>query len=341
MLGTPGYMAPEQMRGDDGRRGRRRLRARRDPVRDPRRRAAAPARPRPRSRARSPQPTGSAGAARARPRDPARARRACASTRSPSDPTARPTARALAERVAALPRRRSRSSSAAARSPPSCVAARARRSRRRRGRRAEAMRAAGRALALDPESPSAAELVTRADARAAARDRRPSCARCCAAPMTTTSAGTRAPRSRATSLIASFMPVLIWNGIVRWAALVAAAASAVALAIAARAADAPAPSRSVAWMVIYAIGNATMLCSCAIVHAVPRRAGGGQLHHRVGDHVSGVPRAAVGADRRHAGRAARADRARGRRARAAGVGAARRRACCCAPTRCSSAVGRH
>ena len=162
MLGTPGYMAPEQVARRAMPAAGRRLRARRDPVRDPRRRAAAPAR---RGRAREHARRARRRrrrSARARPRDPARARRGVRRRARRAIPRERGRrARELADRVQALPRRRSRP-----RAPPrdrrrAARVPRATRSRRiaTDGARRRCARA-GRALALDPESTEAAELVT-------------------------------------------------------------------------------------------------------------------------------------------------------------------------------------
>ncbi len=124
-------------------------------------------------------------------------------------------------------------------------------------RRTDAMRAASRALALDPENAGAAELVTHMMLE----------------PPTEMPAELQAMLRRSDDedvsrhakaaipgyiLIASFLPVLIWNGILSWSALLVTAASALGLAVAARQLMRQ-PQRSLAWMIVYAIGNAAML----------------------------------------------------------------------------------
>ena len=158
MLGTPGYMAPEQLRGDDVGAGGRRLRARRDPVRDPRRRAAASAR------------RGALASTLERRSDVAgRAARPTARSRPSSTRVVHRRARR-----AIRPRARPRASSPTASSATSTAIAIVARRRALAAEHLAAARAAlatddepratrcaraGRALALDPGMAEAAELV--------------------------------------------------------------------------------------------------------------------------------------------------------------------------------------
>jgi serine/threonine-protein kinase len=125
------------------------------------------------------------------------------------------------------------------------------------GRRAEAMRTAGRALALDPESAGAAELVTGLmleppvepppELRDALRE--------------TDAVGVR--RHARLAIIAYlsiglFLPVAAWNGIRRWEVVLAAFGSVLVMAAGAWL-IARRPQRPFAWMFWYGAGNAVLL----------------------------------------------------------------------------------
>ncbi len=125
------------------------------------------------------------------------------------------------------------------------------------GLRADAMRAASRALALDPGAGGAAELVThlmlepprepppelhealrRTDAHGISQHAR-----------------TAVPGYL---LIAAFLPVIIWNGVLSWPTVLSSTAIALAMALAAWRLV-RVPDRSFGWMVIYSCGNALLL----------------------------------------------------------------------------------
>jgi len=125
------------------------------------------------------------------------------------------------------------------------------------GRRADAMRAAGRALALDPEADGAAELITRLmlePPREAPPELRASLHQ----------ADVEVVRRRARTAIlayaaiASFLPLIIWNGVRRWPLVVAVTAVAVLMALAAFGMRRR-PARTFAQMMVYALGNAALL----------------------------------------------------------------------------------
>lgn len=170
------------------------------------------------------------------------------------DPSSRPTARKVAERVQAyldgdrdVVRRKTMAVDLVWTARASI----------NEGRRADAMRLAGRALALDPESAGAAEIVTTlmleppteppAELRDALR----------------TADDTGVKRHARTAVIAylsiaSFLPIAAWNGIRRWDIVLGVFGASIALAgaalwIALR------PRRSMAWMIGYALGNVILL----------------------------------------------------------------------------------
>jgi len=125
------------------------------------------------------------------------------------------------------------------------------------GRRPEAMRTASRALALDPNATGAAELVTMLmldpprkppeELRQALRD---------------SDAIYIARHARAAIpgyvLIALFLPLIVFNGVLDWTIVLAVVGSALGLAVAAWQL-ATRPARSFAWMVAYALGNSLVL----------------------------------------------------------------------------------
>jgi tRNA A-37 threonylcarbamoyl transferase component Bud32 len=169
-----------------------------------------------------------------------------------TDATARPTARQVAERIQAYvdgdgARRRAMATELLWRA----------RGARDAGQRAEAMRAAGRALALDPESAGAAELVSSlvleppreppAELRAELRG-----------------ADAEGVRRHARTAVfaylalASFLPIAAINGIRKWDVVLGLFAIAIALAFSAWRLT-RAPDRRFRDMMLYAIGNAVML----------------------------------------------------------------------------------
>ena len=169
-------------------------------------------------------------------------------------PAARPSARQLAERVEAyldgdrdLVRRRAIASDELARAQAGLAV----------GRRAEAMQAAGRALALDPELGGAGELVTRLmldpptrpppelQAAIEAADRE----------------GVK--RHAVTAImaylaIASFLPIAMWNGIRNWPAVIAVFCAAILMAASAWVIR-HRPPRGFGPMLLYALGNVILL----------------------------------------------------------------------------------
>jgi hypothetical protein len=174
------------------------------------------------------------------------------------DPTTRPTARRVAERLQAYldgDRDLARRSEIAKGLVWSAHAA------LEEGRRADAMRAAGRALALDPESAEAGELVTRLmldppttpppELAGALRD--------------TDAEGVRRHARTAIGaylVIAGFFPVAIWNGVRKWDVIIATVVVALALAsFAWRFLRRPHPS--LAHMLLYAAGNALLVALTA------------------------------------------------------------------------------
>jgi len=125
------------------------------------------------------------------------------------------------------------------------------------GRRPEAMRTASRALALDPQAEGAAELVTMlmldppktppAELREALRN---------------SDAVYISRHAKAAIpgyvMIALFLPLVIFNGILDWSIVLAAVGAALGMAFAAWQLVRR-PDRSFAWMVAYAIGNSLVL----------------------------------------------------------------------------------
>ena len=125
------------------------------------------------------------------------------------------------------------------------------------GRRADAMRAAGRALALDPEAAGAAELVTTLmleppiepspELQTALSD-----------------ADADVVRRRARTAIlayltmASFLPIAWWNGIRNWPVVLAVFGISIGMALFAEGLRRK-PSRPLVEMVVYALGNAALL----------------------------------------------------------------------------------
>ena len=170
------------------------------------------------------------------------------------DPAARPTARKVAERVEAyldgdrdIARRRTMAVDLVWNA----------RSAFNEGRRAEAMSASGRALALDPESTEAAELVTRAiltppvdpppDLRAALDEHEYEAVR-------------RHARGAIIAYLslASFFPFAIWDGIRRWDVVLGVLGMALAMATAAWRIHRR-PQRSLGAMLLYAFGNGLLV----------------------------------------------------------------------------------
>jgi serine/threonine-protein kinase len=178
------------------------------------------------------------------------------------DATTRPTARRVAERVEAyldgdrdVARRRTMAVDLV------WVA----RAALNEGRRADAMRSAGRALALDPESTGAAEIVTTLilepppepppELQAALRE-----------------ADDRGTRKHARTaiiaylVIAAFLPIAAWNGVRKWDAVLTVFVAACGMAAGAWAIMRK-PERSFPWMFSYAIG------SVVLTAAISRMAG--------------------------------------------------------------------
>jgi serine/threonine-protein kinase len=170
------------------------------------------------------------------------------------DPTARPTARRVAERVEAY---LDGDRDVARRRTMAVDLVWSARASMNEGHRADAMRAAGRALALDPESIGAADLVTTlmleppveppSELRAAlgeADDR----------------GVQRHARTAITAYgaLASFLPLAAWNGIRRWDVVLGVFVVAIAMLLAA-VRIMQRPRRSIAWMLLYAFGNVLLM----------------------------------------------------------------------------------
>jgi hypothetical protein len=125
------------------------------------------------------------------------------------------------------------------------------------GLRAEGMRAASRALALDPATEGAAELVTRLmlePPRETPPELREELRR-------TDVDGTRRHARTAVPgflLIAAFLPVIIANGVLSWTAVLGFTGLALVMAVAAWRLV-RVPDRSYAWMVLYTCGTALLL----------------------------------------------------------------------------------
>ena len=174
------------------------------------------------------------------------------------DPAARPTARKVAERVEAF---LDGDRDVARRKTLAVDLVWNARAAFNEGRSAEAMMSSGRALALDPESVEAAELVGRviltppaeapADLRAALEEHEHQAVR-------------RHARGAVIAYfaLASFLPIAIWNGVQRWDIVLGVFASSMIMATAAWRIYRK-PARSLAQMIVYAIGNALLVIAMA------------------------------------------------------------------------------
>ena len=172
------------------------------------------------------------------------------------DPTERPTARRVAERVEAY---LDGDRDVARRHTMAVDLVWSARVAFNEGRRGEAMRASGRALALDPESQEAAELVT---------------GLMLAPPVEvpTELAATldqhdhdgvrRHARSAIAAYLAlaSFMPMAVWNGVQRWDVVIGVFGASIAMAFAAWRIFRH-PNRTLVEMVIYALGNVALIAA--------------------------------------------------------------------------------
>ena len=170
------------------------------------------------------------------------------------EPASRPTARRVAERVQAyldgdrdVARRRTMALDLVWSS----------RAMLEDNRRGEAMSAAGRALALDPESPGAAEIVTTLMLQPPAT---PPPELEVALRQADVDGVRRHARIAifAYLAIASFLPLAMWNGIRRWDTILEIFALAIAMATSAWLVSRH-PERSLASMMLYAFGNAVLI----------------------------------------------------------------------------------
>jgi serine/threonine-protein kinase len=170
------------------------------------------------------------------------------------DPAERPTARRVAERVQAyldgdrdVARRRDMATDLVWAARHAYDA----------GKRTDAMRTAGRALALDPQSTGAAELVT---ALMLEPPTEPPKELQDALRATDEQAVSRHARTAmlAYGAIASFLPITAWNGVRRWDMVMAVFASAMVMLFAAFRIVRE-PRRSYGEMLGYALGNALLL----------------------------------------------------------------------------------
>ena len=125
--------------------------------------------------------------------------------------------------------------------------------------RADAMRAASRALALDPNVSGAAEIVMRVMLEPP-RQPPPELLEA----IRRSDADDVARHARAAFpgylLMAAFLPIIVWNGVLSWPLVIAAVGLALGMAAAAHALR-KRPLRSFDWMVIYAIGNAAVVAT--------------------------------------------------------------------------------
>ncbi len=123
--------------------------------------------------------------------------------------------------------------------------------------RAEAMRAASRALALDPNVVGAAEIVMRVMLEP---PRQPPPGLVDAIQRSDADDVARHAKAAIPGylLMAAFFPIIVWNGVLSWATLLLSIGCAIAMAAAARALKAR-PVRSFDWMVVYGIGNALVV----------------------------------------------------------------------------------
>jgi len=127
------------------------------------------------------------------------------------------------------------------------------------GRRAESMRAAGRALALDPESSEAAQLITALVLEPPKQPPPELEATLDAAE----AAGVRKHAKTAIGAylaIASFLPIAWWNGVRRWDVVLAVFFVSLTMAIFAWR-TARNPDRSTGAMLLYALGNVALLAA--------------------------------------------------------------------------------
>jgi serine/threonine-protein kinase len=127
------------------------------------------------------------------------------------------------------------------------------------GLRADAMRTASRALALDPGAAPAAELVTHLMLEP---PRVPPPELIEAIRATDADDVRRHARTAIPGflLIAMFLPIVIWNGVLSWPLVLAPTAIALAMAFAAWRLVRM-PDRSLLWMVLYVCGNAILLAA--------------------------------------------------------------------------------
>ncbi|MFT3697543.1 MAG: serine/threonine-protein kinase [Kofleriaceae bacterium] len=170
------------------------------------------------------------------------------------DPMSRPTARKVAERVEAY---LDGDRDVARRKTMAVDLVWAARGALNEGRTAEAMSASGRALALDPESAEAAELVSRViltppvdpppDLRAALDEHEETAVR-------------RHARGAiiAYFALAAFLPIAIWNGVQRWDIVIGLFGITLVMATAAWRIYVK-PMRSLSEMLVYAFGNAVLV----------------------------------------------------------------------------------
>jgi serine/threonine-protein kinase len=174
------------------------------------------------------------------------------------DPTARPTARKVAERIQAyldgdrdVARRREIAIDLVWNARAAIDD----------GRRAEAMRTAGRALALDPESRDAGELVTRLMLEPP-REPPPELIGALHASDAEFVRGHSRTAVGAYLAIAAFLPIAIWNGVRKWDVVIAITVVAFAMAAAAwQFRRKPLPA--LAHMLAYAGGNALLVALVA------------------------------------------------------------------------------
>ena len=129
------------------------------------------------------------------------------------------------------------------------------------GRRGDAMRLASHALALDAECTAAGELVT---TLMLTPPRKPPPELREAIRQADAEDVSRHARAAIPGyvLIAAFLPIIVWNGILSWPAVIASAVIALAMAFAALRLVRK-PQRSLPWMIAYAIGNALVVMSLA------------------------------------------------------------------------------